>query len=106
MSSAFRFSAASAVHRIPYKKLLNTILNCGNIERYMNKFMEEALKEEYDGAYEIRYVDVDANQDLVDTYNVGGIPVVVIFRNGKEVLRFNGEMDYDDLCDILDRPLG
>ena len=39
---------------------------------------EEALKEEYDGAYEIRYVDVDANQDLVDTYNVGGIPVVVI----------------------------
>ena len=68
-------------------------------------YMEEALKEEYDGAYEIRYVDVDANQDLVDTYNVGGIPVVVIFRNGKEVLRFNGEMDYDDLCDILDRPL-
>lgn len=45
MPSAFRFSAASAVHRIPYKKLLNTILNCGNIERYMNKFMEEALKE-------------------------------------------------------------
>ena len=35
-------------------------------------YMEEALKEEYDGAYEIRYVDVDANQDLVDTYNVGG----------------------------------
>lgn len=67
--------------------------------------LEEALKEEYDGAYEIRYVDVDANQELVDTYNVGGIPVVVIFRNGKEVLRFNGEMDYDDLCDILDRPL-
>ena len=72
----------------------------------LHPVLEEALKEEYDGAYEIRYVDVDANQDLVDTYNVGGIPVVVIFRNGKEVLRFNGEMDYDDLCDILDRPLG
>ncbi len=71
----------------------------------LHPVLEEALKEEYDGAYEIRYVDVDANQDLVDTYNVGGIPVVVIFRNGKEVLRFNGEMDYDDLCDILDRPL-
>ena len=40
--------------------------------------LEEALKEEYDGAYEIRYVDVDANQDLVDTYNVGGIPVVAV----------------------------
>ena len=71
----------------------------------LHPVLEEALKEEYDGAYEIRYVDVDANQELVYTYNVGGIPVVVIFRNGKEVLRFNGEMDYDDLCDILDRPL-
>ena len=55
--------------------------------------------------YSVYYTHLDANQELVDTYNVGGIPVVVIFRNGKEVLRFNGEMDYDDLCDILDRPL-
>lgn len=33
------------MHKIQYKKLLNTVWNCGNIERYMNKFMEEALEE-------------------------------------------------------------
>ena len=33
------------VHANQYKKLLNTVWNCGNIERYMNKFMKEALTE-------------------------------------------------------------
>lgn len=33
------------MHKIQYKKLLNTVWNCGNIERYMNKFMIEALGE-------------------------------------------------------------
>ncbi len=33
------------MHKIQYKKLLNTVWNCGNIERYMNKFMLEALEE-------------------------------------------------------------
>lgn len=71
----------------------------------LHPVLEEALKEEYEGQYEIRYVDVDACQDLVDGYHIGGIPVVAVFRNGEEILRFNGEKDYDDLCDILDRPL-
>ncbi|WP_320958457.1 thioredoxin domain-containing protein, partial [Enterocloster asparagiformis] len=71
----------------------------------LHPVLEEALKEEYEGQYEIRYVDVDANQDLVDTCHIGGIPVVAIFKNGEEVQRFNGEKDYDDLCDILDKPL-
>lgn len=50
-------------------------------------------------------MDVDSNQDLLDACHIGGIPVVVIYKNGEEVQRFNGEKDYDDLCDILDRPL-
>ena len=37
----------------------------------LHPVLEEALKEEYEGQYEIRYVDVDANQDLVD--DCGGI---------------------------------
>lgn len=71
----------------------------------LHPVLEEALKEGCDGAYEIRYMNMNTNQELVDTYNMGGIPVMVIFRNRKEVLRFNGEIDYDDLRDTLDRPL-
>lgn len=33
------------VHDFQYKKLLNTVWNCGNIVWYMNKFMIEALTE-------------------------------------------------------------
>ena len=71
----------------------------------LHPVLEEALTEEYEGMYEVRYVDVDSNQDLLDACHIGGIPVVVIYKNGEEVQRFNGEKDYDDLCDILDRPL-
>jgi len=31
--------------------------------------------------------------------------VVVVYRDGAEAVRFNGEKDYDDLCDLLDRAL-
>lgn len=33
------------MHEFPYKKLLNTARKCDTIERYMKKYMEEALKE-------------------------------------------------------------
>lgn len=33
------------MHEFQYKKWLNTVWNCGNIERYMNRFMQEALRE-------------------------------------------------------------
>lgn len=50
-------------------------------------------------------MDADASRDLADGYHIGGIAVVAVFCNGKAILWFNGEKDYDDLCDILDRPL-
>lgn len=33
------------MHGIPYKKRLNPGKNCVNIEKYMNRFMQEALRE-------------------------------------------------------------
>lgn len=51
----------------------------------------------------MRYVDVDANPDLTQACHIGGIPVVAVYRDGAEAVRFNGEKDYDDLCDILDK---
>lgn len=71
----------------------------------LHPVLEEALKEEYSEQFAVRYVDVDANPNLTAAVNIGGIPVVAVYRNGAEVVRFNGEKDYDDLCDILDRAL-
>lgn len=71
----------------------------------LHPVLEEALKEEYEGQFAVRYVDVDANPELTAANHVGGIPVVVVYRDGAEAVRFNGEKDYDDLCDLLDRAL-
>ncbi len=47
------------MHEIPYKKRLNSERNCDNIERYMNRFMNEALKEAQ-SAYELGEVPIGA----------------------------------------------
>lgn len=69
----------------------------------LHPVLEEALKEEYEGAFAVRYVDVDASPDLTEVCHIGGIPVVAVYQDGKEAARFNGEKDYDDICDILDQ---
>ncbi len=53
------FNIHSYMHANQYKKLLNTVWNCGNIERYMNKFMREALKEAQK-AFELGEVPIGA----------------------------------------------
>lgn len=68
----------------------------------LHPVLEEALQEEFDGCFELRYVNVDEHKDIVDRCRIQGIPVVVIYQNGEEKQRFHGERDYDDLCDFLD----
>ncbi|MCQ4670316.1 aryl-sulfate sulfotransferase [Lactonifactor longoviformis] len=71
----------------------------------LHPVLEEALQEEFQGRFKVCFVDVDADKALAEALHIGGIPVVAVFCRGKEVLRFQGEKDYDDLCDILDRGL-
>ncbi|WP_233512034.1 thioredoxin family protein [Absiella sp. AM54-8XD] len=71
----------------------------------LHPVLEEALKEEFDDAFHICYVNVDENKDIVEACHVQGIPVVAVYKGGKEVQRFNGERDYDDVCDFLDQTL-
>lgn len=71
----------------------------------LHPVLEEVLKEEFDGQCEVFYVDVDANPELTAACGVGGIPVVAVFKDGEEKARFNGEKDYDDICDIMDKYL-
>jgi len=47
-------------------------------------------------------VDVDTNQDIVQTYNIKSIPTVVIIKNGKEISRFAGSMTEEEVKNKLD----
>lgn len=42
-------------------------------------------------------VNVDKNQDLAMKYNIMSIPTIIIFKEGKEVKRFVGLRDKNEL---------
>ena len=71
----------------------------------LHPVLEEALKEEFSDNFHVRFVNVDENKDIAEGCHVEGIPVVAVYRAGKELQRFNGERAYDDVCDFLDQAL-
>lgn len=67
----------------------------------LHPILEEAISEEFKGQFALRYINIDTNDTLKQQYHITGIPVVAVFSLGKEVGRFSGEKDYDELCDFL-----
>ena len=45
----------------------------------------EELSEEYDGKLRFAKLDVDSNRTTVTTYNIIGMPTLLIFKDGKPV---------------------
>lgn len=58
------------------------------------------------GQIELAKVDVDANQDLAQTYDVRGIPSVKAFHEGRVVDEFTGARSGPLVADFLDGLLG
>lgn len=52
----------------------------------------ERLAVEYDGAWELAKIDVDANQQLAGQFGIQSIPTVVAFVNGQPVSQFSGAL--------------
>lgn len=65
----------------------------------------ESLTADYDGAFELAKVDVDANQELSSQFGIQSIPTVVAIRDGIEVSRFSGALDEASIRSFLDAML-
>jgi thioredoxin 1 len=50
----------------------------------------EALSDEYAGTVRIVQLEVDANPETVAAYDVGSIPLMILFRDGQPVHRMLG----------------
>ena len=57
----------------------------------------EELAGELQGKAKVGKINVDDNQELAIKYNVMSIPTIVIFKEGKEVKRFVGVTDIEEL---------
>jgi thioredoxin 1 len=68
------------------------------------KMLAPVLKEVKDAmgdAIKIVKIDVDKNQPLAGTYQVRGVPTMILFKNGKQVWRQSGVLQKQELIAII-----
>jgi putative thioredoxin len=61
----------------------------------------EKLADEYNGAFRLAKVDVDANQELAGMFGIRSIPTVALFKEGKPVDGFAGALPEGQLREFL-----
>ena len=59
----------------------------------------EELANELQGKGKVGKINVDENQDLALKYDVMSIPTLIIFKDGKEIKRFVGVRDKNELLE-------
>ena len=65
----------------------------------MKPIIEEIQKENPN--VKILFIDADANKELVKLYQIKGVPVFIVFRNGEESFRKIGLCDKEELTNQL-----
>ncbi|MCM4173294.1 thioredoxin [Arenibacter sp. TNZ] len=59
------------------------------------------VKDEMGNAIKIVKIDVDKNQTLASTYQVRGVPTMLLFINGKQVWRESGVLQKNDIVNVI-----
>lgn len=59
------------------------------------------VKDELGEAISIIKIDVDKNQQLASTYQVKGVPTMMLFQNGQQLWRQSGVLSKKDLVAII-----
>jgi len=62
----------------------------------------EDLAEEYEGKLRVARMDVDSNQQIPYDYGVQSIPTLILFKEGKEVVRMVGFRNKDAILDKIE----
>ncbi|MEZ4970621.1 MAG: thioredoxin [Flavobacteriaceae bacterium] len=59
------------------------------------------VKEEMGNGLKVIKIDVDKNQSLASTYQVKGVPTMLLFKNGKQVWRQSGVLQKNDILKVV-----
>ncbi len=71
--------------------------------RMQGPIVEELAKDLEGKPFKIGMVNVDENNNLASQYNIMSIPTLLIFKQGKEVMRFTGVQSKDKLKEVLEK---
>ncbi len=61
------------------------------------------VKQQLKNNIKIIKIDVDKNQTVANTYQVRGVPTLILFKNGKLVWRQSGVVQAHQLIDVIKR---
>ncbi|MCB0376790.1 MAG: thioredoxin [Sinomicrobium sp.] len=61
----------------------------------------KAVKNELGDAVKIVKIDVDKNPALAETYQIRGVPTMLLFKEGKQVWRQSGVLQKSDLVALI-----
>jgi thioredoxin len=66
----------------------------------------EALAVDYQGRVVVAKLDVDANPETAEKYDITGIPAMLFFKDGQLVKTLVGNQPKDEIARVLDSLLG
>ncbi|NFE11889.1 thiol reductase thioredoxin [Clostridium botulinum] len=69
--------------------VVNFYSNLGSPSKLVAPILNE-LEDEVSGKAKFLKVNIDANRELVNKYDIPSIQSIMIFKNGKEVSKLNG----------------
>ena len=61
------------------------------------------VKDDLGDRVKIVKIDVDKNQPLAAEFQVGGMPTMILFKNGKQLWRQSGVLQKNDLVNIINQ---
>lgn len=59
------------------------------------------VKDEMGDSLKIVKIDVDKNQSLANTYQVRGVPTIMLFKKGKQLWRQSGVLQKHELVEVV-----
>ncbi len=66
----------------------------------------EEIHNEYNDYFETVKVNVDENPELAEYYGVSGIPALLLFKDGKEILRMSGVQTKERIISAISERTG
>lgn len=68
----------------------------------MSPILDDVAKK-VQGKARVLKIDVDKNQQAAATYQVRGVPTLILFKNGKQLWRQSGVVDANQLVQLINQ---
>jgi thioredoxin len=73
---------------------------CRSIEPFLRR-----LDKEYQDQVDLWRINADENPDILSNLGISGIPTLIAFRNGQEIVRITGASSFDILAAVFENAL-